>query len=109
MTIKLPPLFGYDFSKIERKINFLKDVNLDFIVLFDTKQLMQSIELTYARYMYFKENGKIIDETNYKYLFESNKKFEKRSNMTKEELLEKYNYEEYIKEKNDTKKEEKSL
>ena len=92
MTKPLPQLFCYSEENIEGKLSFYNDINLLFIAINDTKQLMQSVELSYARYMYFKEHGITINESNYVKLFYGNKKFTKQYGITKEELLERYKY-----------------
>ena len=56
----------------------------------DTKQLMQSVSLSYARYMFYKEKSIEITDRSYKKLFIGKKQFEKAYGITKEELLEKY-------------------
>lgn len=55
---------------------------------------MQSINLSYARYQFLKEKGIEIDESNYLKLFVNQSRFEKQYGITKEELLERYPYEE---------------
>ena len=92
MTKTLPALFSYSEENIEEKLNFYNDINLSLIAINDTKKLMQSVELSYARYMYFEERGITIDESNYIRLFYNNKKFTKQYGITKEELFEKYKY-----------------
>ena len=92
MTKTLPALFSYSEENIEEKLNFYNNINLSLIAINDTKKLMQSVELSYARYMYFEERGITIDESNYIRLFYNNKKFTKQYGITKEKLLEKYKY-----------------
>ena len=53
---------------------------------------MQSMKLSYARYMFFKERNINIDETNSERLFIIQKLFEKKYGITKQELLERYPY-----------------
>ena len=96
MTRSLPTLFGLSIENIKQKITFLKQIDLDFIAIEDTKKLMQSIDLTYARYMFFKDRGIVINEENYRRLFYNAKQFEKQYGIDKSTLLEKYNYQEYI-------------
>ena len=79
-------------SKISKKIDYLREINLDFVVLEDTKQLIQSVDLTYARYEYFKSKNQNIDSNNYRLLFYNNKKFTKQFGIEKKELLETYSY-----------------
>lgn len=55
---------------------------------------MQSTKLSYARYQFLKEKGIEIDETNYRNLFIDQKHFEQQYGIKKQELLEKYAYEE---------------
>ena len=71
---------------------FYKEYNLEFIILKDTKRLMQSIELTYAILMYFKDNNILIDEFNYSKLFQSNQRFLSQFKISKDELLSLYPY-----------------
>ena len=96
MTIILPSLFSFSTENIRQKTIFLKQIDLDFIAVEDTKKLMQSIDLTYARYMFFKDRGIAINEENYRRLFYNAKQFEKQYGIDKSTLLEKYNYQEYI-------------
>ena len=96
MTRSLPTLFGLSIEKIKQKITFLKQIDLDFIAIEDTKKLMQSIDLTYARYMFFKDRGIVINEENYRRLFYNTKQFEKQYGIDKTTLLERYNYKKSI-------------
>ena len=96
MTKTLPTLYGLNIENINQKLTFLREMHLDFIVVEDTKKLMQSIDLTYARYMFFKEKGIEITKDNYRRLFYDAKRFEKQYGIDKSTLLEKYNYQEYI-------------
>ena len=93
MTKTLPALFGYSEESIKHKIEYLRKINLDFIVREDTRQLIQSVELTYARHEYFKnEKGETITEETYRKLFYGSKVFKKIYGITNGELIEKYNY-----------------
>ena len=58
---------------------------------------MMSIELVYARYMFYKDMGINIDMNNYSKLYHSNKQFYDRFGITKEELINKYPYEKGVK------------
>ncbi len=102
MTKSLPALYGYNIENIKQKITFLRTIDLGFVVIEDTKQLMQSIDLTYARYMFFKEKGIEVTRDNYRRLFYNAKIFEKQYGIDKSSLLEKYNYQEYLNSKNNT-------
>ena len=102
MTKSLPSLYSLSIENIKQKITFLREIQLDFIVIEDTKQLMQSIDLTYARYMFFKDKGIEVTRNNYRRLFYGAKTFEKQYGIDKSTLLEKYNYQEYLNSKNNT-------
>ncbi len=103
MTKQLPALYGYTIENIKLKVEFYKRINLGFIMVCDTKRLMQSIDLTYARYMFFKNQGLEITKENYTKLFYGAKNFEKQYGVDKSTLLEKYNFQEYINNKNKNK------
>ncbi len=96
MTKNFPSLYGLSKETIEEKIKYLKDIGLEDIVINDTKQLMQSAHLTYARYEFLiKEKCISIDEFNYRKLFYNETMFKKQYGVSKEVLLKKYNYEDY--------------
>ena len=81
---------------IKQKIKFYDPIGLHSLAVKDSKQLMQSTALSYARYMFYKDNGIEIDENNYSKLFINQKKFVKQYGITKKELLAKYDYKEYM-------------
>ena len=94
MTKKLSTLFGLTNKNIQEKIELYDSLGMHALPIIDTKQLMQSTRLTYSRYLFYKEIGIDINMNNYKLLFASNKSFERKYKMTKEELLSNYNYDE---------------
>ena len=96
MTKSLPQIFGLSVENMKQKIEYYNSIGLHNLPVIDTKQLMQSVQLSYARYMFYKERGITIDETNYKRLFISQKQFERQYGKTKEELLAKYDYAKYL-------------
>ena len=51
------------------------------------------MELSYARYNFFKDKGIFINSQNYRYLFYDEKKFLKQFGISKKELLLMYPYE----------------
>ena len=96
MTKSLPALCSYSKENIEEKIKYLKEIGLESIVINDTKKLMQSAPLTYARYEFLtKEKCISIDEFNCRKLFCNETMFKKQYGVSKEVLLKKYNYEDY--------------
>ena len=93
MTKLFPALYGLSEENIKDKIDYLNKINLGYIVLYDTKRLMQSTKLTYARYEYLKkEKGVIITEESYGKLFANAKQFERQYGINKQTLLEMYPY-----------------
>ena len=99
MTKSLPSIYGYSIDNIKQKIDFYDSIGLHELAINDTKQLMQSVSLSYARYMFYKEKSIEITDRSYKKLFIGKKQFEKAYGITKEELLEKYDYQAYIQQK----------
>ncbi len=97
MTKKLPALFSYSIDNIKRKINFYKSINLENIVLEDTKQLMQSVELSYARYRYLTIKKAEITKDNYSKLFYSQNNFKKRLGIDNKTVKKLYPFEGYLK------------
>lgn len=92
MTKLQPTLYGLSIENIKIKIDYLREIGLEFIIIQDTKQLMQSVDLTYARYEYLKEIGYSISEDNYAKLFYNNKQFMNQFAIDKNELLKRYPY-----------------
>jgi len=99
MTKSLPTIYGLSIDNIKQKIDFYDSIGLHELAINDTKQLMQSVSLSYARYMFYKEKSIEITDRSYKKLFIGKKRFEKAYGITKEELLEKYDYQAYIQQK----------
>ena len=93
MTKSLPGIYSLSIENIKQKIEFYDSIGLHSLAIDDTKKLMQSTKLSYARYMFYKEKGIIINEKNYGKLFINQKEFEKVYGITKESLLEMYPYE----------------
>ena len=93
ITKAFPNLFGLSLENIKEKIEYLRKIELEDIVLIDTKQLIQSISLTHARYEFYKNQNKDITITNYRLLFLDEKEFIKRFKITKQELTLIYPYE----------------
>lgn len=86
----LPALFGYTLSTIKEKIEFYNSINLHDLFITYPKKLMMSLDLAYARYIFYQERGINIDMNNYSKLFYSNKQFKDKFNLSKEELINKY-------------------
>lgn len=98
MTKSLPQIYSHSIENMKQKIEYYDSIGLHEMPVIIPKYLMQSVNLSYARYKFLKEKNVTIDINNYSKLFYSAKIFEKQYGVTKKELLEKYNYEEYLKE-----------
>ena len=99
MTKSLPAIYGLSIDNIKQKIDFYDSIGLHELAINDTKKLMQSVSLSYARYMFYKEKDIEITDKSYNKLFINQKQFQKAYGITKEELLEKYDYQAYIQQK----------
>ena len=100
MTKALPTIFGLSIENLKQKIEFYDYIGLHSLAIMSPSYLMQSTALSYARYMFLKEKGIRIDETNYNKLFYNQKLFQNQYGITKEELLAKYDFKKYLEEKN---------
>ena len=99
MTKILPSIYGLSIENMKQKIDFYDSIDMHELAVINPKQLMQSVNLSYARYSFYKDRGIDIDMNNYRKLFVGQKNFEKTYGITKKELLEKYDYNKYKEEK----------
>lgn len=99
MTISLPTIFGYTLQSMKQKLEFYDFINIHEMPILSPKFLMQSVALSYARYMFLATKGIDISMSNYRMLFYGNKQFEKQHNVTKQHLLKLYNFEDYERER----------
>ena len=88
-----PNIFGLSNDSIVRRIVLLNKLGLNNIILSDTKQLIQSPELTFARYQCLVSNGIDVSMSTYRRIFIGNSQFERTYNLSKEQLLKMYKYE----------------
>ena len=95
MTKTLPTIYGLSIENIKQKIDFYNLIGMHELAVVDAKMLMQSINLSYARYSFYMNLGINVDMNNYRKLFINQKQFEKTYGITKEELLERYDYNKY--------------
>ena len=95
MTKDLPAIYGYSKKNMKQKKDFYDSIGLHELVSVDPKQLIQSVNLSYARYSFYKDRGIDIDMNNYRKLFVREDQFEKSNGITKQELIEKYDYDKY--------------
>ena len=99
ITICYPALFGLKIDNIKQKIVFYQDIDISEFILYDSKQLMQSVDLSYARYMFYKEKDIEINNSNYRKLFTCQRLFFNSYGVTNEYIKEKYKYKDYLKQK----------
>ena len=99
MTKSFPPIYGLSIENIKQKIEFYDSVSMHELAVINPKLLMQSVNLSYARYSFYKDRGIDIDINNYRKLFIEQKRFEKEYGISKIELLEKYDYNKYKEER----------
>ena len=98
ITSTFPSYYDYSFEALDERFFLLETLNLHETVIERPYIIKQSPKLTYARYMYFLDNNISIAKNNRK-IFLQEKLFSKIYNITKEELLEKYDYQKFQEEK----------
>lgn len=103
MTVVFPQIFSLSIENLKEKIEFYNFAGLGNIIFINPKLLMQSVDLSYARYMYYTSKGETIDMDNYLELFVSEKKFLKSSGLTNEQVICLYKYDREVKSNNKTK------
>lgn len=88
-----PQLVTLSFETLKSKLEFFELLDLREVILKNPKELMQSVKLNYARYMFYKnEENTIIDSTNYRKLFIGQAKFVELYKIDNKSLIEKYPY-----------------
>lgn len=91
MVIDLPQIYGYSMENITQKISFYDSIGLHEFVARSPQTLRQSTKLSYARYMVLRENGIEVTPQTGNRIFNG---FPQRIKISKEEMLEKYPYNE---------------
>ena len=99
MTKSFPPIYGLSTENMKQKIEFYDSIDMHELAVIDSKRLMQSVNLSYARYSFYIDRETDINMKNYRKLFVRQKQFEKAYGITKKELLEKYDYNKYKEER----------
>lgn len=92
IILNFPEILSLSKENLEKKIQCFENLNMHNIIVNQSKRLMQSVELTYARSEFLKEKFVLIKDNNYRALFLDNSRFVKKFGITKGELLEKYPY-----------------
>lgn len=92
MTFNYPTLLACSIDNVNEKILFYRSVGLADVPLLNSKDLMQSVDLSYARYHYLTDMGKNITEQSFTALFYGEKEFTRAFGISKERLLSNYPY-----------------
>ncbi|MBQ2873455.1 MAG: hypothetical protein IJE89_05600 [Bacilli bacterium] len=92
ITIKLPQIWSLTMENITTKKEFYDSIGISSFILVKANLLMQSVELSYARYMFYMSIGKTIDSNNYMDIFCGQKRFETLYGKTNKDLIELYPY-----------------
>ena len=87
MMRNFPLLFGYDSNTIKEKFQFYQDLNIDSILIDDTRYLFFPLDLIKARVHYFHKKEIEISPKNSHALFLDDTPFYKRYHITRDELL----------------------
>lgn len=61
ITISLPAIFGLSDKNLLDKIRYYKEIGLSDLIIIKPQILIQSIELSYARYEYMKTKNIVIN------------------------------------------------
>ena len=102
MLETFPALYGLTIEKIREKKEFYDSIGLSELFIKKPAMFIQSIELSYARYMFYKSIGIEITMDNYLLLFWVQSKFKNSYKISNDELMEIYSYDECLL-KNDVK------
>ena len=90
---EFPAILGLTIENIGKKIRFYDSVGLHLVAVKMPRYLMQSVELSYARYRLLQEKKYPISENSFNKLFAKEREFERQFGIKKADLLKKYNYE----------------
>lgn len=90
ITVGFPSIFALNIENIREKKEFYDSIGLNNILLKKPLLLIQSVELSYARYKFLTSQGITINDSNFNLLFISSSEFKKRYNIDSSDLMEKY-------------------
>lgn len=96
MTKRMPSIFGRNLDDLILKKKFYDQINIGDILVRDSIHLSQSIELSFARYVFYHRMGIKIDRVNANMLFMKQEYFINKFGKTNEQLMVLYNYHEYL-------------
>ena len=89
---EMPSLTGYSKNNLTEKLTLFKALNALSAVTHDSRIMIQSVALTYARYWVCSKHDIEIDEMNIRCLFAGDKYFTKRFGYPKDRILNRYPY-----------------
>ena len=93
MIYRCPNLYGYTVDRIKKHFDFFNNIGLHDELCHNPKSFfMQSIESSYARYMFYRDMHVEINKDTYRRLFYGWTWFKKTYDVTRDCLLEMYNY-----------------
>lgn len=94
ITKTMPNIYGYNSKTIKEKLKYYNMIGIKEDIIENPYNLIHSVELIYAKYEFLKEKGIEIKSNNSKNnkLFYNMKIFQKLYQITKEELLSNYKY-----------------
>jgi hypothetical protein len=99
MTKVLPCLYTFSIENISEKVSFYRSIGLGQIPIVKPVYLMQSVDLSYARYCFYIEKDIEIDMDTCFKLFINQQKFEDTYGLSNLDLINRYNYRNDIKRK----------
>ena len=83
-------VIGGSIKNLEAKLNYYNSIGLHDITIINPVRLMQSVDLSCAKYEFLKKIVVTID--NFNKLFKSSRDFKEKYGINNKELLEEYNY-----------------
>ena len=99
IVLEFPVILGSTIENTNDKLNLYKEFGILNVIVKVPKYLIQSVELSFARYYYLNSIGIEINEENAFLLFINESVFKKRFKISKADLLDRFNYEEYLNKK----------
>ena len=104
LTVSLPTIYGVTIENIKQKLVYLESIGLIDVIFKSPKNLMQSAELTFARYEFLKSRGIEVTYDNFRLLFINQNRFKSKFGVSNKVLLEVYDYGMYLMERNESDK-----
>jgi DNA-binding transcriptional regulator YhcF (GntR family) len=98
MTKALPSLYGLNIENIRQKVEFYDEIDIHQYAVSNPTNFIQGVALSYAKYNFYLSRGINITINNCRKLFINCSEFKRSYGISKEELLEKYNYSEHLEE-----------